>query len=246
MGTNTDPYQPVERRLAITRGILEVLAEHRHPVSIVTKSAAVCRDIDILAAMAAQGLASVGVSVTTCDAALARSMEPRAASPQRRLDTITQLARAGIPVTVMVAPVIPGLTDHELEAILIRARDAGASHAGYIVLRLPRELKDLFDEWLDAHAPDRKRRILKRIRELRGGELYRSAFGERMRGSGPAADLLETRFRLARRRLGYAERKPALATGLFRRPENAAGDDADGSLRRIAASGRHRQLELFG
>jgi DNA repair photolyase len=232
MGTNTDPYQPVERRLKITRAILEVLAEHDHPVSIVTKSATVCRDIDILAPMAAKGLASVGISITTFNAGLARAMEPRAAAPQRRLEAIARLARAGIPVKVMVAPVVPGLTDHELEAILIRARNAGATHAGYIVLRLPRELKALFDEWLDTHVPDRKHRILRRIRELRGGDLYRSGFGERMRGSGPAADLLATRFRLACRRLDYAAEAPALDSGRFRRPAEATRP-------------RHRQLELF-
>ncbi|CAN0095066.1 unnamed protein product, partial [Discosporangium mesarthrocarpum] len=172
MGTNTDPYQPVEREMKITRQIIEVLAEHRHPVSIVTKSALVTRDIDILAPMAEQGLASVALSITTCDAKLARAMEPRASSPAKRLDAIRQLSRAGIPTGVMVAPVIPGLTDHELEAILIRAHDAGAERAGYILLRLPRELRDLFDEWLDVHVPDRKRRVLKRIREMRGGDLY--------------------------------------------------------------------------
>ena len=237
MGTNTDPYQPVERRLKITRSILEVLSEHRHPVSIVTKSATVARDIDILAPMAAEGLASVALSVTTCDAGLARALEPRAATPQRRLATIEALARAGIPVTVMVAPVIPGLTDHELEAILIRARNAGATHAGYIVLRLPRELRDLFGEWLDAHAPDRKRRVLQRIREMRSGDLYQAQFGERMKGTGPAAELLATRFRLACRRLGYAASKPALDTSRFRRPGDFAGTPAKQKL---------HQLELFG
>jgi DNA repair photolyase len=202
MGTNTDPYQPVERRLQITRQILQVLAEHDHPVSIVTKSHLVGRDIDILAPMAAKGLASVAVSVTTLDSKLARAMEPRAAPPERRLATITELARAEIPVGVMVAPVIPALTDHELEAILIRARQAGASRAGYILLRLPRELKELFREWLAEHVPDRERRVLNRMRELRGGELYRSEFGSRMRGSGRHAELLATRFELACRQNG--------------------------------------------
>jgi DNA repair photolyase len=202
MGTNTDPYQPVERRLRITRQILEVLAEHDHPVSIVTKSQLVCRDIDILAPMAAKGLASVAVSVTTLDQKLARAMEPRAAPPERRLATITELARADIPAGVMVAPVIPALTDHELEAILIRARQAGASRAGYILLRLPQELKELFREWLAEHVPDRERRVLNRIREFGGGALYRSEFGSRMRGSGRHAELLATRFRLACRQNG--------------------------------------------
>ena len=202
MGTNTDPYQPVERRLRITRQILQVLAEHDHPVSIVTKSHLVCRDIDILAPMAAKGLASVSVSVTTLDPNLARVMEPRAAPPERRLATMTELARANIPVGVMVAPVIPALTDHELEAILIRARQAGASRAGYILLRLPGELKDLFREWLAEHVPGRERRVLKRMREFRGGELYDSEFGTRMRGSGRHAELLATRFDLACRQNG--------------------------------------------
>ena len=202
MGTNTDPYQPIERRLQITRQILQVLAEYEHPVSIVTKSHLICRDIDILAPIAAKGLASVSVSVTTLDAKLARSMEPRAAPPERRLATITELVRAKIPTGVMVAPVIPALTDHELEAILIRARQAGATRAGFIVLRLPGELKDLFREWLAEHAPDRERRVLNRMREIRGGELYRSEFGSRMRGSGRHAELLATRFELACRQNG--------------------------------------------
>jgi DNA repair photolyase len=202
LGTNTDPYQPIERQLQITRQILQVLAEHDHPVSIVTKGHLVCRDIDILAPMAAKGLASVAVSVTTLDAELARAMEPRVAPPERRLATITELARAKIPVGVMVAPVIPALTDHELEAILIRARQAGASNAGYIVLRLPGELKSLFQEWLAAHVPDRERRVLNRMREFRRGELYRSEFGTRMHGTGHHAKLLATRFELACRQNG--------------------------------------------
>ena len=202
MGTNTDPYQPIERRLQITRQILEVLAEHDHPVSIVTKSHLVCRDIGILAPMAAKGLASVSVSVTTLDQKLARAMEPRAAPPERRLAAITELARADIPVGVMVAPIIPALTDHELEAILIRARQAGASRAGYILLRLPGELKELFREWLAEHVPDRKQRVLNRMRELRGGKLYDNEFGTRMRGTGRHAELLATRFDLACRQNG--------------------------------------------
>jgi len=217
MGTNTDPYQPVERRLKITRAILEVLAAHDHPVSIVTKSALVTRDLDILAPMASKGLATVGVSVTTLDAKLAQTMEPRAARPERRLETIRMLAAAGLPVTVMAAPMIPALNDHELEAILIRARQAGATHASYILLRLPLELKELFEEWLTTHYPDRKQRILNRLRDMRGGELYKSGFGERMRGSGQAAKLLGERFRIAVRQQGYSTAPTLLDAQRFER-----------------------------
>jgi len=218
MGTNTDPYQQVERRLKVTRSILEVLARHNHPVTITTKSALVTRDLDLLAPMAGKGLASVAVSVTTLDSDLATAMEPRAARPERRLETIRMLSAAGIPVTVMVAPVIPALTDHELEAILIRARQAGAVHANYILLRLPLELKELFGEWLSTHRPDRKQRILNRIREMRGGELYESRFGSRMRGRGNDAKLLEERFRLTCRQQGYTEDRTLLDASRFEKP----------------------------
>jgi DNA repair photolyase len=230
MGTNTDPYQPVERRLKITRAILEVLAEHNHPVSIVTKSALVARDLDILGPMAARGLASVGVSVTTLDTELAKRMEPRAARPERRLETIRMLAAAGLPVTVMAAPMIPALNDHELEAILIRARQAGASHAGYILLRLPLELKDLFGEWLSEHRPQRKQRILNRLREMRGGELYNNRFGTRMRGRGHDARLLEERFRIACRQQGYTEDSALLDASRFRKPDLRETYDGQMSL----------------
>ena len=226
MGTNTDPYQPVERRLKITRSILEVLAAHAHPVSIVTKSALVSRDLDILGPMAAKGLATVGVSVTTLDAELAQNMEPRAARPERRLETIRMLTAAGLPVTVMAAPMIPALNDHELEAILIRARQAGATHASYILLRLPLELKELFEEWLATHYPDRKRRVLNRLREMRGGELYKSGFGDRMRGTGQAAKLLRERFAIAKRQQGYSTEPTLLDARRFERgapPQSPAG-----------------------
>lgn len=232
MGTNTDPYQQVERRLKVTRSILEVMAKHNHPVSIVTKSALVTRDLDLLAPMAAKGLASVGVSVTTLDSDLATAMEPRAARPERRLETIRMLSAAGVPVTVMAAPIIPALNEHELEAILIRGRQAGAVHASYILLRLPLELKDLFGEWLSAHYPDRKQRILKRIREMRGGELYESRFGSRMRGRGNDAKLLEERFRLTCRQQGYTEDRSLLDASHFRKP----------NLQEV----RDGQLNLFG
>ncbi len=222
IGTNTDPYQPVERRLKITRAILEVLAAHNHPVSIVTKSGLVARDLDILGPMAARGLAAIGVSLTTLDADLAANMEPRAPRPERRLETIRMLATAGLPVTVMAAPMIPALTDHELEAILIRARKAGATHAGYILLRLPLELKELFEEWLATHYPDRKRRVLNRLREMRGGALYRSQFGERMHGRGDLAKLLEERFRIAARQQGFRTERTLLDPHRFRLTETEA------------------------
>jgi len=230
MGTNTDPYQPVERRMKVTRSILEVLAAHDHPVSIVTKSALVTRDLDILAPMAAKGLASVGVSVTTLDADLAAAMEPRAARPERRLETICMLSAAGIPVTVMVSPIVPALNDHEMEAILIRARQAGAIHASYILLRLPLELKDLFGEWLSEHRPQRKQRILNRLREMRGGELYDNRFGTRMRGRGHDARLLEERFRIACRQQGYTEDSALLDASRFRKPDLSETHDGQMSL----------------
>ena len=235
MGTNTDPYQPVERRLKVTRSILEVLAAHEHPVSITTKSALVARDIDLLAPMAEKGLASVAVSVTTLDADLAMKMEPRAARPERRLETIRMLAAAGLPVTVMAAPMIPALNDHELEAILIRARQAGAVHAGYILLRLPLELKDLFGEWLSTHYPDRKQRILSRLRQMRGGELYESRFGSRMRGRGHDAKLLEERFRITFRQQGYVEDRTLLDSTRFRKPN--LQEVRDGQLNLFADQG---------
>ena len=218
MGTNTDPYQPTERRLRITRGILEVLAEHRHPVTIVTKSALVLRDLDILAPMAAQGLATVAVSVTTLDAGLARTLEPRAATPARRLATLAGIAAAGVPATVMVAPVIPALTDHELEALLARTAGIGVASASYILLRLPLEIKDLFREWLEAHAPDRAARVRNRMRAMRDGRLYVDAFGSRMRGTGRYADLLEQRFHRACNKHGLNRRDVTLDASRFRRP----------------------------
>lgn len=202
LGANTDPYQPIERTHGATRSILEVLAAFNHPVLIATKSALVARDLDILAPMAAKGLAAVGVSVTTLDGALARTLEPRAATPSRRLDTIRRLADAGVPMTVLASPMIPALNDHELEAILEAAHGAGATGAAYILLRLPLELKAVFSEWLEAHAPDRARHVLNRLRESRDGQLYVSDFASRMKGRGVHADLLKQRFRLACRKFG--------------------------------------------
>jgi DNA repair photolyase len=202
LGANTDPYQPVEKRLRVTRSILEVLARTRHPVAIITKHALVLRDLDLLTPLAREGLASVAVSVTTLDNDLKRAMEPQAASPQARLRTLASLAAAGIPCAVMVAPVIPALTDHELEGILEAAARAGVRRAGYVLLRLPYEIKDLFREWLEEHYPQRAAHVMSLIRDMRGGRDYDSRFGYRMRGTGPYAELLRERFRLACRRLG--------------------------------------------
>jgi DNA repair photolyase len=220
IGTNTDPYQPVEKRLRIMRGILEVLSGTRHPVAIVTKGRLVERDADLLGEMGAAGLAAIGISVTTLDPALARAMEPRAAAPAHRLRAIETLAKAGLPVRVMVAPVVPGLTDHELEAILAAARDAGATTASYIVLRLPREVAGLWREWLEARFPDRAARVMNRVRQIHGGRDYDPEWGRRMRGEGPHADLIARRFALAVDRLGLARARPPLRTDLFRPPRD--------------------------
>jgi len=203
VGINTDAYQPVERKRGLTRAILEVLVEARHPFTIVTKSALIERDIDLIAAAAERRQAAVAVSVTTLERGLSRHLEPRAAAPQRRLAVIRRLAEAGIPVSVLVAPVIPVLTDHELETIMAQARDAGARHAGYVLLRLPHEVKDLFADWLAQHAPLKADHVLNRVRETRGGKLYQSQFGTRMRGSGEYAHLIQRRFDLAARRHGF-------------------------------------------
>lgn len=219
LGANTDPYQPVERRMQITRQILEVLAEAKHPCCIVSKSDLILRDLDILAPMAAEGLVSVMISVTTLDRQLARRMEPRAATPKRRLAAIQGLAKASVPVGTLFAPVIPALNDVELDAVLAAAKEAGARRAGYVLLRLPLELKTLFEEWLEEHYPDRKKRVLDLLRQARGGRLYDSRFGYRQRGTGPQAEILAVRFRAACRRLGLAnERDFDLETRLFRAP----------------------------
>ncbi|MCP4328960.1 MAG: PA0069 family radical SAM protein [Alphaproteobacteria bacterium] len=218
MGTNTDPYQPIEKRAEITRGILDVLSAHNHPLSIVTKSALVLRDRDLLVAMAERNLVKVFVSITTLDRKLARLMEPRAAAPGRRLDTLRGLAAAGIPTGVMAAPMIPALNDIELEAILEAARDAGAGAAGYILLRLPLEIKDLFTDWLREHYPDRADRVLSLIRQTRGGALYKDSWGQRMTGSGPVADLVARRFAAACRRLGLDRNDRNLDTTHFKPP----------------------------
>ncbi len=220
LGSNTDPYQPVDRTLRLTRAVLEVLDRFSHPVSIVTKSAGVLQDLDILQRMAARGLVRVWLSVTTLDAGLARRMEPRAATPSRRLQTIAALTQAGVPSGVLAAPMIPGLNDMELENILTAARQHGAMHAGYVLLRLPLELRDVFTAWLQEHVPDRARRVLALIRETRAGELNDSRFHHRFDGSGPYADLLAQRFARMTRQLGFLGRD-ALDTTQFSRPPAA-------------------------
>ena len=226
LGANTDPYQPVERTRRVTRQILEVLSAHDHQVGIVTKSNLVVRDIDILEQMARRNLAQVSISVTTLDRALARTMEPRAPTPERRLLAMRALSEAGIPTCVLAAPVIPALNDSELEAILEAAADAGAASAGYVLLRLPLELKDLFTEWLEAHVPLRAKHVLNAIRETRDGALYASGFGERMRGTGPYAELIAQRFEKACRRLRLNRRSVSLDCSRFRCPPRA-GDQLD-------------------
>jgi DNA repair photolyase len=218
LGANTDAYQPVEKRLEITRRLLEILAECRHPVTIVSKSALIERDIDLLAPMAAQNLVQVFISVTTLDRELARRMEPRAAAPQRRIETQRRLNDAGIPAGVMFAPVIPALNDHELETVLEHAAQAGCRFAGTIVLRLPREVNPMFKEWLAAHYPLKYDRVMNRIRDLRGGRESDTQFGRRMKGQGVFARLLAQRFERACRALGMNESRHDLDTSLFRAP----------------------------
>lgn len=218
MGTNTDPYQPIEREHRITRSILEVCVELDHPVSIVTKSANVLRDVDLLAKLAEKKLVLVFLSVTSLDRELAGKLEPRASRPHRRLEAIKALAEAKVPVGVLSSPMIPGLNDHELEGILEAARERGATQAGYTLVRLPLEIKELFTEWLERHAPDRAARVLSLIRQTREGALYDARFGVRGRGTGPYADLLERRFELARQRLGLGRERISLDTARFQKP----------------------------
>lgn len=207
LGANTDPYQPVERRLKITRGILQVLHDCQHPVTIVTKSALVERDIDLLAPMAQRRLAQVAVSVTSLDAELSRKLEPRATAPHRRVRTIKALTDAGVPVTVLFAPVIPALNDSQMEEVLSAAREAGAQAAGYVLLRLPLEVNEIFQEWLSVHAPLKARHIMSLVRQMREGKAYQSEFGTRMRGKGLFAQLIHKRFKLACQRLGLNQRR---------------------------------------
>jgi DNA repair photolyase len=215
IGTNTDPYQPIEKQYRIMREILEVLDARNHPVGIVTKSALVTRDIDILSRMAERGLAKVALSVTTLDRMLARTMEPRASTPTKRLEAIRQLSDAGIPTSVMVAPILPGLTDQEIEKILDAARAAGAQDAGYVLLRLPLEVAPIFKDWLLRHYPDRYRHVMSLIRSMRDGKDYDSEWGKRMRGTGPYAWQIGRRFEIAARRLGFNAKRTSLRTDLF-------------------------------
>jgi DNA repair photolyase len=221
IGTNTDPYQPIEKDYRIMRRILEVLRDHRHPVTVVTKGTLIERDADILGEMGRMGLVRVGISVTTLEPALSRRMEPRVPLPARRLETIRRLTEAGCPVRVMASPMIPALTDHELEAILAAAKEAGAVAASWIMLRLPLEVSGLFREWLALHYPDRAARVMGRVRELHGGRDYDPDWGRRMTGEGAFADLMRHRFAVAVKRLGLAKDLPALRTDLFRVPPKA-------------------------
>ena len=221
IGTNTDPYQPIERRYRIMRRILEVLSAANHPVGIVTKSALILRDLDLLSSMAERGLVKVALSVTTLDRKLARTMEPRASTPDKRIETLGRMVEAGVPASVMVAPVIPGLTDMEMERILERAAAEGVDEAGYVLLRLPLEIADLFTEWLQANCPDRANRVLSLMRSARGGRLYEAKWGERMVGDGAYAWMIGRRFELASKRLGLNARQIELRTDLFTPPARA-------------------------
>jgi DNA repair photolyase len=231
LGTNTDPYQPIEREWRVTRAIIELLHDCKHPLTIVTKSALVERDIDLLAPMAAANLVEVFLSVTTLDHQLARRLEPRAAAPQRRIQTLERLAAAGIPAGVMFAPVIPALNDTEMEQVLETAAQAGVRHAGYVMLRLPHEVKDLFREWLELHYPDRARHVMSLVNDMRSGKDNDPRYGSRMRGEGVFADIIRSRFKTACKRLGLNRFSHQLDTSRFQPPPC---ESADG------------QLDLFG
>jgi DNA repair photolyase len=220
LGINTDGWQPLEKRLQVTRSVLEVLAECRHPLTIVTKSALIVRDLDLLQDLARDRLVSVMVSITSLDNEIKRTLEPRTASPQARLKVIEQLSAAGVPVGVLVAPIIPGITEHEMEHILEAAKTAGASSAGYVLLRLPHEVKDLFREWLAEHYPDRAKHVMSLVNQSRGGKDYQAEFGTRMVGTGVFAELLRARFAVAKRKFGLedSDSRHELRTDLFRPP----------------------------
>lgn len=226
LGTNTDPYQPIEKARGITRDCLSVLQDFRHPIAIVTKGALIERDLDILAPMASQGLVRVGISLTTLDADLSRKMEPRAPSPKRRLRMIRRLTEAGVAVRVMTSPVVPGLTDHELENLLEAGCDAGADSASWIMLRLPREVSQLWQEWLEVHEPNRAAKVMARLREMHGGKDYDPRWGHRMRGEGVYAEMIAKRFKTTVERLGLATKTPVLRCDLFAKPPQV-GDQLD-------------------
>ena len=222
LGTNTDPYQPIERTQRITRGVLEVLREARHPVGIVTKSDLVLRDLDILAPMADEGLAKVGLSVTTLNGTLARTMEPRAPRPDKRLAAIRSLTEAGVPVTALIAPIVPAINDHEIESLVAAVADAGARHVNFVLLRLPHEVKDIVRDWLQTHFPERAKRVMSIMRSMRGGKDYDATWGLRQRGEGPYAALIAERFALAARKHGLQIGTVPLRTDLFRAPKQAS------------------------
>lgn len=224
LGTNTDPYQPIESDWRITRSVIEILAETRHPLTITTKSDRVVRDLDLLGPMAADGLAAVCMSITSLDPKIAGTIEPRAPHPERRLAAVRRLADAGVPVYVSIAPVIPAITDHEMEHLIERAAQAGARNAFFIPVRLPHEVAPLFRAWLDAHFPDRAGKVMATIQAMRGGRDNDPDFFNRMKGSGPWADLLRTRFHLACRRYGLNRERITLRTDLFRKPAGAQGE----------------------
>lgn len=219
LGTNTDPYQPIERELKLTAAVIDVLDSCNHPTTIVTKSAGILRDLDRLRSMAERGLVQVGISVTTLDSTLSRLMEPRCSSPARRLEAIARLSEAGIPVRVMASPMIPGLNDSELEVILDRCREAGARAASMIPLRLPLEVREVFGDWLRSNFPDRAERVMKQVVSMHGGKVYDASFGDRMRGQGPLAHILRRRFEVACKRLALPAHLPPLRTDRFVRPE---------------------------
>lgn len=239
IGVNTDAYQPIEREWKVTRSILEVLCECEHPFTLITKSALIERDLDLIAPMAAKGMARAYVSITSLDRALSRRLEPRAAAPQRRLQVVERLAKAGVPVGVMIAPVIPQLNDHDLESILEAAAAAGARQAGWILLRLPREVSPLFRDWLDAHYPLRARHVMSLVQQLRGGRDYDSDFGTRMRGQGVFSELFTKRFKLACERLGLNRDSSSLDASRFRPPNRSP------SKARRSSGSAGGQLDLF-
>ena len=229
IGTNTDPYQPIERTRKITRAILEVLRDANHPVGIVTKSDLVTRDLDILGPMAAAGLAKVGLSVTTLNGTLARTMEPRAPTPKKRLEAIAALSAAGVPVTALIAPIVPSINDHEIESIMAAVAEHGATHVNFVLLRLPHEVKEIVRDWLGKHFPDRARRVMAVMQAMRGGKDYDATWGLRQRGEGPFAKLVAERVELAAKRHGLTIGSVRLRTDLFSRP-----------------APQRPQLELFG